>query len=313
MNTQQQTIQRYLLGELPETEQEILERKYFADPIVFEQIVQVENDLADRYARGLLSPNVRDRFEKYYLAHPERRSRARFAEALVAKLDQDKEVQATQKSWFASLSALLRGPKLARAFSIAILLFAVLTGWFFIETRRLRQELARTETERLTREARDRQLEKQVADEKQRVQKLADELEALRAQQDTDQPAPSPEAKPSSTLATLILTIGGARGAENGQPGLLEIPSGAEQVRVQLNLRENNYAVYQIVLQSADGNTAFTSRQLTASNKKSGATLAVIIPAQKLSTGDYILTLRGSTATGEFEDVSKSLFHVEEK
>jgi hypothetical protein len=165
----------------------------------------------------------------------------------------------------------------------------------------------------LTREARDRQLEQQVADEKQRAQKLSDELEALRAQQDTVRPAPSPEAKPSSTLATLILTIGGTRGAESSQPSLVEIPSGAEQVRVQLNLRENNYSVYQVVLQSAGGKAVFTSRRLTAPNKKSGATLAVIIPAQKLSTGDYILTLRGALPTGELEDVSKSLIHIERK
>jgi len=88
LTNQEQIIQRYLLGELTEVEQEALEQRYFNDRLLFEQMVQAENALVDRYARGLLSPEVRDRFESYYLAHPKRRERARFAEALAAKLDQ---------------------------------------------------------------------------------------------------------------------------------------------------------------------------------------------------------------------------------
>jgi hypothetical protein len=58
MSNQEQTIQRYLLGELPESEQVTLEQEYFADQQLFEQIVQLENGLVDKYARGLLSPGV---------------------------------------------------------------------------------------------------------------------------------------------------------------------------------------------------------------------------------------------------------------
>ena len=82
---------------------------------------------------------------------------------------------------------------------------------------------------------------------------------------------------------------------------------------MQLNLRENNYSRYQAVLQSAAGKTIFTSRQLTAVNKRTGANLALVVPARMFSASDYILTLRGVTPTGEVEDVSKSLFRVERK
>lgn len=85
-------------------------------------------------------------------------------------------------------------------------------------------------------------------------------------------------------------------------------------MRLQLNLREDNYFSYQVVLQSAGGETIFTSRQLSAGKIRSGgANLTLLIPPQRLLGGDYILTLRGISKTGDVEDVSKSLFRVERK
>jgi len=317
MNNREQTIQRYLLGELTEPERVALEQEYFNDQRLLEQIVEVENDLVDKHARGLLSPATRDRFRDYYLDHAPRRERASFAEALRAKLDETRDVEVaastSTETLLERLSAALRGPRLAWAFSIAVLLFAVLAGWFFIETKRLRQELARTESERVAREGRERELQQQITNEQLRAEKLSQELERLRLQPEAASPSPSPEDKLASTFATLILTIGGTRGADAGPPAVLQIPAGTEQVRLQLNLRENNYSRYQAVLQAATGNTIFTSRQLTAGNKKTGANLTLVVPARILPAGDYILTLRGVSKTGEVEDVSKSLFRVERK
>jgi hypothetical protein len=317
MTSREQTIQRYLLGELTESEQAALEQEYFNDQQLFEQIVEVENDLVDKYARGLLSTPTHDRFRDYYLDHAQRRARARFAEALRAKLDEARDVEVatstSTETWLERLFKVLLGPRLAWAFSIAVLLFAVLAGWFFIETRRLRQELARTESERVARESRERELQQQVTNEQLRAEKLSQELERLRMQPEAASPSPSSEDKLASTFATLILTIGGTRSTDGGSPSVLHIPARTEQVRLQLNLRENNYSRYQAVLQSAGGNTIFTSRQLTAVNKKTGANLALVVPARIFPAGDYILTLRGVSKTGEVEDVSKSLFRVEKR
>ncbi len=317
MSNQEQTIQRYLLGELPESEQVTLEQQYFHDPRLFEQVVQVENDLVDKYARGLLPPTTRDRFEKYYLTHPQRRERARFGETLVAKLGPAKEVEVPTsrptESWLDRLLASLRGPRLAWSFSIAVLAVAVVAAWFFIETRRLRQELARTESEWTAREQRERELQQQVANEQQRANKLTEELERLRLEQGAAAPSPSPDDKRASTFATLMLTIGGTRAPDTGPPAVLVIPAGTEQVRLYLNLRESDYSGYQAVVQLAGGNTIFTSRRLTAVKTRSGANLALVIRALRFSAGDYILTLRGVSRTGEVEDVSKSLFRVERK
>ena len=79
MDELEQTITRYLLGELTEQEQAALEKSYFKDPLVFNQVLQVESALVDSYARGQLSSEVRERFEQYYLNHPSRRERVEFA------------------------------------------------------------------------------------------------------------------------------------------------------------------------------------------------------------------------------------------
>ena len=319
MTNQEQTIHRYLLGEMPETERVALEEQYFSDQRLFERIVQAEKDLVDKYARGLLSSATRDRFEQHYLAHPQRRERARFAEALAVKLGEEKAIGAAASStptegWWNRLVP-SHGPRVAWAFSVVLLLISIVAAlWFFIETRRLRQELARTESLRSMREQRERELEQEVAKEQQQAQTLSEELNRLRGEQASRTPSPARETKDAPTFATLILTIGGTRGSETGPPMVLVIPAGAEQVRLQLNLREDNYFSYQVVLQSAGGETIFTSRQLSARKIRSGgANITLFVPAQRLTAGDYILTLRGISTTGDVEDVSKSLFSVEGK
>ena len=166
MTNQEQIVQRYLLGELTEVEQEALEQQYFNDHLLFEQMVQAENSLVDRYARGLLSPEVRDRFERYYLAHPKRRERAKFAEALAVKLDQINDVVAappiqTESLWGQLLDS-VRGRRLAWAFSLVLLLMAAGAVWFLSETRQLRQLSANYESEKATQAQRERELQQQL-------------------------------------------------------------------------------------------------------------------------------------------------------
>src|SRR5215470_18820848 len=58
---------RYLLGDLPETEQTAVEQEYFVDPEKFEEVWATENDLVDGYVRGRLSRRERELFERNYL------------------------------------------------------------------------------------------------------------------------------------------------------------------------------------------------------------------------------------------------------
>ena len=308
-------MQRYLLGELAEAERAALEREYFDDPRLFDQIVQVETELVDKYARGLLLPPTRERFEKYYLAHPKRRARAEFAQALAAKLEQTAEVTAApparaESSWGGWLTS-WRGPKLVWAFSLALLLLAAGAAWLVIETRRPQQELAKTESQRTTQEQREREV--QAANQRQASEIPPNESDRARAEQETVPALPTRPLKASPAFVFFTLTVGGVRSADTGPPAVLVIPPQTSQVRLQLNLREKDYPNYSAVLQAAGGHEIYTWPRLIPRTIKSGASLALIVPAQRFASGDYILTLRGVGETGAVEDVSKSLFRVERK
>jgi hypothetical protein len=284
-----------------------LEQKYFNDPKVFELIVEAENTLVDEYARGALSPEVRKRFEEYYLAHPQRRERAKFADALAAKVGPTQPSGISSETFWRRLWAPVGRQRLAWASSFALVVVAAIAVWYFLETRRLRHEFAHAESRRAAQQQRERELQQQLSNEQQRSTQLAEEL--ARQQADSQVPPPSPETSPA--FASLVLTIAGTRSGNLSTPSILRISPETGQVRIQLNLREAEYSFYSAGLTDAGGQEIFSWRRLTAKPTRQGSRLTLVMPANKLTKGDYILTLKGAEQSGETEDISKSLFRVE--
>jgi anti-sigma factor RsiW len=105
----EELMHRYLLGELPEEEQEKLEARYFADDELFELLLVVEDELLDRYARGDLSEHERRRLERHFLQSQARRKRLMFTEAFMKHLGGlSAEVRHERASWWQQLKSLLR-------------------------------------------------------------------------------------------------------------------------------------------------------------------------------------------------------------
>ena len=331
MDESEQIMTRYLLGELSESEQRALEEKYFTDPQVFDQVLKTESELVDNYVRGRLSPQARERFEQSYLAHPRRRERVKFAEALVTRLDQI-EVSRTAamqpvraESPWQRLGERLRGQRLTWQFSMALasLLIAVGSVWFFIENRRLRQEMAHIQAARADQARRERELQQQLTDERMRAHELAaeqgravelaTELERLRTQPQRIQTQPAPPVRAAPAFVSLLLTVGGVRSTGIEPPATLVIPRGTEQVRLHLNLKESEYPNYSVVLQAVGGAEVLSREGVRPKTTTSGATFVLIVPARKFATGDYLLTLRGVNHDGEIDELSKSIFRVEKR
>lgn len=327
MTDSDETLTRYLLGELPEPEQARLEERYFKDAQTFEHLALLEAELVDDYARGRLSPRMRERFERTYLARPDRRARVRFGEALTARLDEIAAARAAERagavhaSWWQRLSASLAGGRRALAFSLALLLLLVSSAsvWLFIRGERLRRELARARDSQAAQEQSASAAQQQLADERARTQELTAEPgggEPTLQPTPTAPASPTPETPPRAAaapaVASLVLTAGGVRGVETGAPPTLVIHKETQQVRLRLKLSENEYQNYQLVLQSVGGSEVF-SRRLKPAVGRRGASFNVTLPARAVAAGDYILTLRGATSGGQLEDVSQSLFRVERK
>jgi hypothetical protein len=305
---------------LSEAERAELEAEYFADPRAFDRLELFENDLIDDYARGRLGAQTRARFERAYLSNPSRRARLKFGEALAAHhaqlLDQVKLPVVTAVSggpWWRNLFPRLSLERRALAFSmaVALLLLAFGSGWLLIQSRRLRTELAQQQAMQTRQEEYAAELQRQLADEQKRSQELTAELQ--RASNPVTPPTKPLSETPAPAFVTLLLAANGVRGAETGSPHTLTIPKGTEQVHVQLSLKDNDYRTYQIVLRAIDGPEILNRQDLRPRTTRSGATVSLSLPASKLIGGDYMLTLRGALQSGEFEDVSKSLFRVEKR
>jgi hypothetical protein len=317
MNTSAQTMTRYLLGELPDSQQAALEEKYFTDPKVFDDIVKAENELVDNYARGLLNPESREKFEQYYLAHSKRRERAEFAQTLVTKVDQFETDRSgtlvREVPWWRRIVPALSGGRRAFAFSMSLALLLLLLGLgaLFFKTRRAQEELARNQAAHAAQEQRDRELQQQLANERTRINDH-DELNRARPQA-TSSPPEAPAIHATPAFVTLLLTAGGIRGSDTALAPEIIIPTGTEQVHIQLNLRETDYSNYHVVLQAVGGKTIFSRQGVKPKATKSGSTFVIIVPARTFAAGDYILTLRGVRPDAEVDDVSKSLFRVTKK
>jgi anti-sigma factor RsiW len=104
----------YLLEELPEDDLERFEDECFAqDSWPAEQINVVEEDLIDAYLRGELTPERRQRFERYYLTTEARQERVIMAAALLRHID---EYNAASKPAVAAPPTRLTAAERFRAF-----------------------------------------------------------------------------------------------------------------------------------------------------------------------------------------------------
>ena len=278
-----QMARRYLLGELTEAEQAAHEEAYFNDPRLFAEVAAEENALIDEYVRGRLAPELRQRFESAYLSRPERRARVEFAEALLARIDaapsssSDPLLQPQRVSW---LSAWF-GPRLMlAATALAAAIVVGLTLWIVLQSTRPGPQ-------------------------------------SQQAQTSNGSPSTPPEVTPGSPVApalsivTLSMTVGaGQRSPGLATPTTLELPVNTDTVRFALTLRERDYGRYRIIVRLLGGDEVLQRGDLRPSLDPSSPTFTIDVPASTFTSGDYMLTLQGATSTGEFDDLSQSLFRV---
>jgi len=310
----------YLFGELSEAELARLEARYFEDRGTFNQLVQLETELVDSYARGGLSAQMRERFERGYLVDNNRRARLGFSEALAARVDELSAVRDADQTNVKAMpkwqkfSSFITGRQRALAFSmaLALLLFSLTSAWLFIKNRRLEKDLARTRDTQIEQGERQSEVQQQLAREKTKSQQLAAELERERSEP-KPQPTPTMPESPTLAVASLVLTASGARGIDTGAAPKLVIHPGTHQVRFQLNLKENEYRRYHVALREVGGREIFNRQNFKPRITRSGATFTFSLPASLVNSGDYLLMLKGLTKSGDLEDVSESLFRVEKK
>jgi hypothetical protein len=251
-------IRRYLLGDLPESAMNSLEGKYFADGEVFEQVWAVENDLVDDYVAGRLIPTDRGLFERHYLASPRHQERVATARALRA----------------AGLAAAAPAAKLSARRPVAI----PVLGWS-LAAAVLLAVVAGSLWRSWSEDARRTVKGSRVAP--------------------TSLPESSPEAAPptlrptASILFALAPTL--VRGATS--PPELRIPSGTDEIQLLLGADGaeeppgERGTQLTVTVRTVEGKSVWKG-QATATDTPNPRPLATVrLPAARLPSGDYILTL----------------------
>ena len=287
--TGDERLAAYFLGELPEEEGEIIERQLFNDTELAARAFAVEDELVNDYARGGLSPAQRRAFEQNYLVTEERQARLEFARNLVKQwqaanpISPSVEVRATEKPrWWQSFFA-------PRQLVYAALLLIILFGWWRWTIRQQAlPELAVTFT--------PTPLPSPMP---------SSSLTVTASPTTTPVALPSPKLVPN-VFASITLAGGTVRTGVPGQavPTLklsLASVTNAARVELKLLLLEHNSPSYRAALQNQTGQTIWQAAGLKpqpqAANPDTPLTLITQVPANLLSTGDYVLLLTAKRPT----------------
>jgi hypothetical protein len=296
---------RYLLGDLPETEQIAVEQEYFADPEKFEEVWAAENDIVDRYLRGRLSRGERDLFERNYLQSPKHRERVAVARKLLEAADRwvsesGRAVVPAPSRLTETLKALVSPRFLAPA--AAFLLLLSILSWMMIERSRLNEELGKTQAQLSDQQRREREIAGQLAAEREHGAQLKSRLDRL-----LESIAQRPSLTPPSILSFLLKPGAPARDPSDGEPQQqITIPHETDMVKLQMKVEKGDSRRFQAAIRAVGGPQVWSQRSL----KPGAGAITVTVPANKLPVDDYILTLSATTPAGETEELNPYVFRV---
>ncbi len=304
----EQLVARFLLGDLPESNRLELEERLFQDDAFYEQVLAIQEELADDYVQDKLSSSERAQFEKHFLISARRRERVEFAAAFsraLAGADLRAVAAPSSVPWWESLIAFVR-PRLALAASAAALVILFAAAWLWVENRRLSGSIEQALEERdlsiersRTNEAeaqhRTQELERDISalraqggELETKIQQKQRELEALQRARTSSRSAPA-----AGEIAAFILSPGLTRGSD--EPESLIISAGARSIRLQLDLeREEDYRSYVAEIRTARGNLVWSKSGLALQRTGYGRAVFLTIPARLVSNGEYEVALKGA-------------------
>ena len=318
----QETLKKYLFGELGETETAAMEDAFFADDDLFADLHTLENDLIDRCARGEMTGGELARFTKSLEKIPARREKIANARALqkfIAAENQPKVVAPETVSLADKIRAFFAfNSSAGRIAAVACIVLLALAAIFLLFDRyRLNQQLAGLQNQKgaveREREQQKTDLQNQLNAVREREQNLQNQLEAQKGelddrQQQTDelnrqieseraarqklekqledlQRAPSektPNQKP--ILAAIFLSPGGGKG---GGVKTLRL-GGASNTRIILAIpaaqAKENFVV------SVNGATVNANIK-----SRNGKTIIINVPAARFNfEADNTITLKAA-------------------
>jgi hypothetical protein len=318
----EQNIRQYLLGELSEQEQVEIEDRAFEDQRVLEQIVAVEQDLIDDYISGDIPEEKRHGFQKHFLASAERRKKIAFAKALSSVVNAivnegpAPAIDVGAPSWRTRLAAFFARPVTAYSFAAASLLLFFVGSLLVIDRIRLRSELAQLRTAQDSQTAQNRELEKDLANERLRNQELMANRGTPPQQTPTPETQPESPQQPTTPTSPVVVALSLLPGISRGSNSVprLAIAKDVSLVRLQIGIDpQENYQRYRVELHTENGRQVLAQGNLSARVGSHGRSIPLNVPATVLGNGRYELALKGIAESGSTEDVGFYYFDVVKK
>ena len=277
-------IRRYLLGDLDEDEREQIEAQLLADEGMLVALSSVQDELIDDYALDVLSDRDRSLFDLNFVLSPERLHKLRCSTALATYTEANfgkttSTMQASaplrpQPGFF----AFLERHRLAAAISSGVLLLTV--GYFAWR--------AYERNTRLT--------ELQV-----KQQQVEQYLANLNAQDLSTRQS-------SMSFLSLRPLLRGSKDVNK-----VVLSAGTEILQLKLETYENEFSVYQAVIETDEGNGLYSIKNLKAQTDDTRKVVILYLPSHLLPTGSYQIRLRGTSAKQPTSDIGEYPFQVVKK
>jgi hypothetical protein len=315
---------QYLLGTLSADEELRVEEGFIRDDLNFEQLEIAEDELIDAYARGELSPSERRQFETKLLTSPRIVDRVSFARALAHTTGIESASESNLRApvlakprvqWWKGVFGRQVAFPIALATCVALILIGA--GFLLFSWSQLRRESDRLASERTAlqkqKEETDKLLLEQRTSNEQTAADLQKQRELLAEERMRQAPGPkigneSNTGGLSGTIVSMMLLPGSLRDSSAQQQ--LTIRSGDSHVRLNLVLENDDYRNYRVTITKARGNVVVTRSGLTARRTATGYVIVLSIPAKNLSSGNYVVTVRGRLPNGNFEEVEDYVFRI---
>lgn len=293
---------QYLLGELDEVGRSEIAERYFKDDDLFDELLEVENELLDKYARGLLNEREQEAFKKYLDYLPDGQQKLAVARALIQLTEEDKrraqqfinEYVPADISWWQSLLKSPSKPRAVLQYITAVSLVVLVLGLLFLfsqfrqlrhDNDQLRARLGSLEREKTSLEEsarsspsdvgveRIRQLEEQLKVEQQANEEQAQHLASLQ---------PAMPVVVSWALTPALRSM--------GSPDKVTLPHSAKFVSITLPIESTSQiAGARAIIQTTTGEQRREQSGLRAN--KTGAAVSLKLPASYFTEISYKVTL----------------------
>jgi len=316
------TIRKYLLGDLPESEAERVERWYFADGQAVDEVWAAFGEIAEERLSGALSeseawcleqklrssPALREMFENEMALRD-------YAARIIAGVSQQTNGNdPVAGGWRRIPSAIFKAPRLMFVSVVALIALGALGAWFgpgaWFERMAPENQNPSSSQQAKTQEPKELggmaqptvDPQRPLGSERPANDGPAEGKKGAKSQPDQSKSAMGTGAK---TIATFMLLAAGTRGEENYPT--LEISTGTDTIQLELEPPTDDCDIYSAVLQTESGEELQRWESLRARRDHSSLKVARIrIPARRLKNAGYVMrlecasSLNNSASTAEY-------------